>query len=66
MLKETNAIELENGNYGCPKCKCDQLKMVAHADGPKVYKNIYNCVKCGTPVSFTYERDKTSQAYWGE
>ena len=61
---ETNAIELESGNYGCPQCKSDQLKLITHMDGKDFFKNVYNCCGCGFPISFTHQRSKEDQMYW--
>ena len=61
---ETNAIELDNGNYGCPNCKCDKFKFVAHMDGKDFYQDVRNCTKCGSVINFRFKRSKQDQMYW--
>ena len=61
---KTSAIELENGNYGCPECRGDKLEKVAHMDGRDFFENVHNCVDCGCVVNFKFKRSKKDRMYW--
>lgn len=57
------ATQKEDGKVYCNKCNNDltepgSIKFVAHADGPKVYQQIYNCTICGNVIKEIHERRK--------
>lgn len=55
---ETNGIKLKSGNLGCPKCGCDQLKLMSPADGNYFYKDYYDCIRCGEVVWIKKKRSR--------
>lgn len=38
-------------------CANPSYKLVAHADGVEIYKNIFNCTNCGNVISQTFKRN---------
>lgn len=54
----------KDGKYVCDKCGSDGISFVAHIDGKEFFANMYNCIKCGNPISVKSYRRGEDKAYW--
>lgn len=59
-MKETGIKRTAEGVF-CENCGNDlskdgSVKLIAHLDGDKFYRNHYKCIKCDAPITQEFER----------